>query len=77
LTWGGVLPGDEPLMIRYLLAFAQSLNSRTLALRLTALSQRHVHQGFADSTASLTVRKTLVGIERMHGKLKRRRKRYL
>ena len=61
-------------MIRYLLAFAQSLNSRTLALRLTALSQRHVHQGFADSTASLTVRKTLVGIERMHGKLKTKAK---
>jgi integrase len=74
LTWGGVLPGDEPMMIRYLLAFAQSLNSRTLALRLTALSQWHAHQGFADPTASPTVRKTLIGIERIHGKPKKKAK---
>jgi integrase len=74
LTWGGVLPGDEPMTIRYLLAFAQSLNSRTLALRLTALSQWHLYQGFADPTASLTVRKTLIGIERVHGKPKKKAK---
>ncbi|MDO8774233.1 MAG: site-specific integrase [Burkholderiaceae bacterium] len=74
LTLGGVLPGDEPMMIRYLLAFAQVLNSRTLALRLTALSQWHVHQGFADPTASPTVRKTLIGIERVHGKPKKKAK---
>jgi integrase len=74
LTWGGVLPGDEPMMIRYLLAFAQSLNSRTLALRLTALSQWHAHQGFADPTANPTVRKTLIGIERVHGKPKKKAK---
>jgi integrase len=74
LTWGGVLPSDEPMMIRYLLAFAQSLNSRTLALRLTALSQWHVHQGFSDPTVTPTVRKTLIGIERVHGKPKKKAK---
>lgn len=27
LAWGGVLPSDEPAMIRYLLAYAQALGS--------------------------------------------------
>lgn len=58
LTWGGVLPADEGAMIRYLLAYATVLNPRTLALRLTALSQWHVHQGFNDPASTLTVRKT-------------------
>jgi hypothetical protein len=44
LAWGGVLPADEAAIIRYLLTYAPTLNSRTLALRLTALSQWHVHQ---------------------------------
>jgi hypothetical protein len=65
LTWGGTLPGDEATMIRYLLAYAPSLNPRTLALRLTALSQWHVHQGFADPASTPTVRKTLAGIARI------------
>jgi integrase len=72
LAWGGVLPGDEATMIRYLLAFAPSLNPRTLALRLTALSQWHVHQGFADPAATPTVRKTLAGIARTHGRPKKK-----
>lgn len=74
LAWGGVLPSDEPAMIRYLLAYAQALNPRTLALRLTALSQWHVHQGFADPASTPTVRKTLAGIERVHGKPKKKAK---
>ncbi|MFC5475599.1 site-specific integrase [Paraherbaspirillum soli] len=74
LAWGGVLPSDEAAMIRYLLAYAQSLNPRTLALRLTALSQWHVHQGFADPASTPTVRKTLAGIERIHGKPKKKAK---
>ncbi|MFX5747737.1 integrase, partial [Acinetobacter baumannii] len=48
LAWGGILPADENAVIRYLLAHASSLNARTLALRLTALSQWHLYQGFAD-----------------------------
>lgn len=38
------------------------LNPRTLALRLTALSQWHLHQGFPDPTSTLNVGKTLSGI---------------
>jgi integrase len=72
LAWGGILPGDEATMIRYLLAYAPALNPRTLALRLTALSQWHVHQGFADPASTPTVRKTLAGIARIHGRPKKK-----
>lgn len=73
-SWGGVLPCDEAVVIRYLLAYANSLNPRTLALRLTALSQWHIHQGFVDPAATPTVRKTLAGIARSHGKPKKKAK---
>lgn len=68
LAWGGVLPADEAAIIRYLLTYASTLNPRTLALRVTALSQWHVHQGFPDPAATPTVRKTLTGIARTHGR---------
>jgi integrase len=74
LTWGGKLPSDEATIIRYLLAHAQTLNPRTIALRLTALSQWHVHQDFADPVSRPMVRKTLVGIERMYGAPKKKAK---
>lgn len=74
LAWGGVLPCDEAAVIRYLLSFAEVLNPRTLALRLTALSQWHRYQGFPDPTASATVRKTLRGIERVHGRPRQKAK---
>lgn len=73
-AWGGVLPCDEAAVIRYLLSFAQTLNPRTLALRLTALAQWHRYQGFLDPTASATVRKTLRGIERVHGRPRQKAK---
>ena len=73
-AWGGALPCDEAMVIRYLLAYAPSLNPRTLALRLTALSQWHLHQGFADPASTPTVRKTLAGIARTHGKPKKKAK---
>jgi hypothetical protein len=64
LAWGGVLPADEAAIIRYLLTYVPTLNPRTLALRLTALSQWHVHQSFPDPASTPTVRKTLIGIAR-------------
>ncbi|KAF3999432.1 tyrosine-type recombinase/integrase [Glaciimonas immobilis] len=67
LAWGGILPADEATVLRYLLNFAHLLNPRTLALRLTALSQWHIQQGFSDPAASPTVRKTLLGIQRKNG----------
>ncbi|UVJ41980.1 integrase [Pseudomonas sp. LS1212] len=74
LAWGGVLPCDEAAVIRYLLSFAEILNPRTLALRLTALAQWHRYQGFPDPTATATVRKTLRGIERVHGRPRQKAK---
>ncbi len=74
LAWGGVLPCEDAAVIRYLLSFAEALNPRTLALRLTALSQWHRYQGFPDPTASATVRKTLRGIERVHGRPRQKAK---
>lgn len=68
LTWGGMLPADESTILRYLLAYSELLNARTLALRLTALSQWHVQQSFPDPVATATVRKTLLGIQRKNGR---------
>lgn len=73
-AWGGVLPCDEAALIRYLLTFAEELNPRTLVLRLTALSQWHRYQGFPDPAASAAVRKTLRGIERVHGRPRQKAK---
>lgn len=73
-SWGGVLPCDEATVIRYLLTFAEALNPRTLSLRLTALSQWHCYQGFSDPVATATVRKTLRGIERVHGRPRQKAK---
>ncbi|PUA20701.1 tyrosine-type recombinase/integrase [Glaciimonas sp. PCH181] len=74
LEWGGVLPGDEATILRYLLGHAELLNPRTLALRLTALSQWHSQQNFPDPAATPTVRKTLLGIQRKNGQPARKAK---
>lgn len=73
-AWGGALPCDAGAVLRYLLAYSDSLNPRTLALRLTALAQWHAFQGFPDPTADPNVRKTLKGITRTHGKPKKKAK---
>lgn len=74
LDWGGLLPADEAAVIRYLVHFADSLSPRTLSLRLTALSQWHGYQGFADPAAGITVRKTLAGIARTHARPRKKAK---
>lgn len=73
-AWGGALPCDSGVVLRYLLAYSDSLNPRTLALRLTALAQWHAFQGFPDPTTDPSVRKTLKGITRTHGKPKKKAK---
>ncbi|WP_081801520.1 tyrosine-type recombinase/integrase [Herminiimonas sp. CN] len=71
-AWGGVLPCDTALVTRYLLNYAASLSPGTLALRLTALSQWHRFQGFADPTDHPELRRMLRGIGRTHGKPKKK-----
>jgi len=66
--WGGLLPTDEQTLCRYLTAHAQTLNPRTLELRLCALRTWHRLQHFADPTAGARVQKLMTGIKRAHGR---------
>jgi integrase len=68
--WGGQLPATTDAILRYLHAFAETLNPRTLSRRITALKQWHRYQHFADPTEAPIVSKTLIGIARIHGKPK-------
>lgn len=72
--WGGRLPTDRDTVLRYLLARAGSLNSRTLDLHLTAISQWHHYQGLFDPVRDPMVGKTMEGIRRTHGQPKRKAK---
>ena len=69
-NWGGQLPATTDSILRYLHAFAETLNPRTLSRRMTALKQWHRLQRFPDPTDALMVTKTLTGIMRVHGKPK-------
>lgn len=66
--WGGQLPAETATIVRYLHEHAQSLNSRTLQRRITALRLFHSSQGFVDPTAHPLVIKTLQGIQKTHGR---------
>ncbi len=72
--WGGRLPTDRDAVVRYLLARAVSLNSRTLDLHLTAIGQWHHYQGLTDPVKDPLVLKTMEGIRRTHGQPKRKAK---
>lgn len=69
-NWGGQLPATTESVLRYLYAFAESLNPRTLSRRITAIKQWHLYQRLADPTEAPIVSKTLTGIARLHGKPK-------
>lgn len=68
--WGGKLPSTPEMIVNYLQAFAEKLNSRTLNRRIIALRHWHSYQGFPDPTAHPIVSKTMIGITRTHGKPK-------
>ena len=72
IEWGGLLPTDANVVLRYLQQNAMHLNPRTLLRRLTAIKHWHLYQGFADPTAHPSVRKTLTGIKHVHGKPKKK-----
>lgn len=71
-NWGGKLPTDRETLAHYLVDHAGVLNTRTLEVRLTALSQWHQFQGFSDPAKDPGVRKTLKGIRRTHGMPKKK-----
>lgn len=66
-NWGGPLPASTEDILRYLHAFAETLNPNTLAQRLIALKQWHSLQQFADPTEAPIEAKTVTGIRRLHG----------
>ncbi len=68
--WGGQLPATTESILRYLHAFADKLNPRTLSRHITAIKQWHRYQSFYDPTQAPSVTKTLTGITRIHGKPK-------
>lgn len=70
IAWGGFLPTSADVVMRYLQSHANTLNTRTLTRRLTALRNWHQYQGFNDPTVHSAIRKTLVGIKNTHGKPK-------
>jgi integrase len=74
VQWGGMLPADEATILRYIVTFAESLNPRTIRVRLTALAQWHIHQGFQDPTNSSTMAKTMAGVARQKGRPKNQAK---
>lgn len=69
-NWGGQLPASSESIVKYLQAFAETLNPRTLSRRLTALKNWHIYQGFLDPTQHPIIIKTLAGITRIHGQPK-------
>jgi len=66
VSWGGFLPATADSIIRYVTDYAPELSISTLRQRLAALAQWHQSQGFADPTKSLSVRKIMRGIRRLH-----------
>lgn len=70
IAWGGMLPTTSEPLLQYLEQYAQTLNPRTLARRITAIKNWHLYQGFLDPTTHPLIRKTLKGIQKVHGKPK-------
>ncbi len=67
IAWGGLLPASADTIVRYLHDHAKTLNPRTLSRRLTAFKHWHTYQGFPDPTSHPLIRKTLTGIQNVHG----------
>lgn len=65
-TWEGFLPATADSVTRYLANYADTLTISTLKLRLAALSQWHIDQGFPDPTKAPMVKKVLKGIKELH-----------
>lgn len=66
VEWGGVLPATAEHIARYLASYANKLAFNSLKVRLSALSQWHILQGFPDPTRTPLVRQTLRGIRAVH-----------
>lgn len=72
IQWSGKLPCAADEIIRYLHAFANNLNFRTLSRRVTAIKNWHLYHDGSDPTANPLVKKTLTGIKNTHGQPKQK-----
>lgn len=72
--WGGRLPTNRDIIVRYILNKAEHLNPRTIDLHLTAISQWHIYQEMSDPTRDLLVRKAMLGVRRTHSQPKQKAK---
>lgn len=66
VAFGEFLPTTGDGILRYLAEYAGELSINTLKLRLAALAQWHITQGFPDPTKTPTVRRMLKGIRTLH-----------
>ncbi|VVN79360.1 site-specific integrase [Pseudomonas fluorescens] len=66
VTWGGFLPATGDSIVRYLAEYADKHTISTLKLRLAALAQWHITQGFPDPTKTPNVRQMIKGIRTLH-----------
>jgi hypothetical protein len=57
-----LLPASTAQVAAYLAAYADTLSPNTLQVRLAALAQRHLAQGFTDPTKDSLIRQVLKGI---------------
>lgn len=73
-AWGAVLPTTPEKLLAYLHHYAGKLNPKTLKRRLIAIKSWHTFQGFPDPTCFPLLRKTLAGIQKIHGVPKRQAK---
>ena len=72
--WGGFLPATADSVARYLVDYAELLSINTLRLRLAALANWHIEQGFPDPTKTPIVRKVFRGIQTLHPAQEKRAK---
>jgi site-specific recombinase XerD len=66
VQWGGFLPATTDSIAQYLADYAGALAISTLKLRLAAIAQWHLDQGFPDPTKSPMVKKVMKGIQALH-----------
>lgn len=67
-------PTEAEVTARYRAFLVAATTDNTRRTYRSALSQWHIHQGFADPAATPAVRKTLTGITRIYGKPKKKAK---
>lgn len=72
--WKGFLPATADNIAAYLVDHAEQLSINTLNLRLAALAQWHIEQGFPDPTKAPIIRNVMKGIKTLHPAIEKKAK---